>query len=70
MQSAADEAFGWSDQEYIREEAELIEFFKGAGLQVYAPDVPAFRAYSNKKYLESSLSKDWPAGMLERINAL
>lgn len=70
MQAAANKAFEWSDAEYIKQEAELIEFFKQAGLDVYEPDVAAFRAYSNKKYLESPLSKDWPEGMLDRINAL
>ena len=70
MQAAADKAFEWSDAEYIKQEAELIEFFKGEGLDVYEPDVEAFRAYSNKKYLESPLSKDWPEGMVDRINAL
>ena len=70
MQEAADKAFAWSDAEYIKQEAELVEFFKGEGLDVYEPDVQAFRDYSNKKYLESPLSKDWPEGMLERINAL
>jgi len=70
MQEAADAAFEWSDAEYIRQEAELIEFFKTEGLDVYEPDIAAFRTYSNKKYLESPLSKDWPEGMLERINAL
>lgn len=70
MQAAADEAFAWSDQEYVKQEAELIDFFKDAGLDVYTPDVDAFRAYSNEKYLESPLSKDWPEGMLDRINAL
>lgn len=43
---------------------------QGAGLDVYEPDVAAFRAYSNKKYLESPLSKDWPEGMLDKINKL
>ena len=70
MQAAADKAFEWSDAEYIKQEAELIEFFKREGLDVYEPDVEAFRAYSNKKYLESPLSKDWPEGMVDRINAL
>ena len=70
MQSAADKAFEWSDAQYIKQEAELIDFFKGEGLEVYEPDVEAFRAYSNKKYLESPLSKDWPEGMVDRINAL
>ncbi len=70
MQEAANAAFASSDAEYVKQESELVEFFKTAGLDVYTPDVEAFRAYSNKKYLESPLSKDWPEGMLERINKL
>ncbi|MEO3388689.1 TRAP transporter substrate-binding protein DctP [Mesorhizobium sp. CAU 1741] len=70
MQAAADKAFAWSDAEYLKQEAELIEYFKGEGLDVYEPDVAAFRDYSNKKYLESPLSADWPEGMIDRINAL
>ena len=70
IRDAADKAFAWSNAEYLREEAELIDYFRGEGLDVYTPDVEAFRAYSNRKYLGSSLSKDWPEGMLERINAL
>ncbi|MEI5679956.1 C4-dicarboxylate ABC transporter [Mesorhizobium sp. CGMCC 1.15528] len=70
MQEAANAAFASSDAEYVKQESELVEFFKAHGLDVYTPDVEAFRAYSNKKYLESPLSKDWPEGMLERINKL
>ena len=70
MQAAADKAFAWSDGEYIKQEDELIDYFKGEGLDVYEPDVEAFRAYSNKKYLGSPLSADWPEGMLDKINAL
>ena len=70
MQAAADKAFAWSNAEYVKQEAELIEYFKGEGLDVYEPDVAAFRDYSNKKYLESPLSADWPEGMLDKINAL
>lgn len=70
MQAAADKAFAWSDAEYVEQEAELVDFFKQAGLEVYEPDVAAFRDYSNRKYLESPLSRDWPEGMLDKINAL
>jgi TRAP-type C4-dicarboxylate transport system substrate-binding protein len=70
MQEAADAAFAWSAAEYVKQEAELVEFFRGEGLDVYTPDIQAFRDYSNRKYLESPLSKDWPAGMIDRINAL
>jgi len=70
MRSAADKAFAWSDAEYLKQEGELIDFFKQAGLDVYEPDLDAFRAYSNEKYLASPLSSDWLEGMLEKINAL
>jgi len=70
MQAAADKAFAWSDAEYLKQEEELIEYFKGEGLDVYEPDVEAFRDYSNGKYLGSPLSADWPEGMLDKINAL
>ena len=43
---------------------------KSQGLDVYSPNVDAFRDNAQKKYLASSLSADWPKGMLERINAV
>jgi tripartite ATP-independent transporter DctP family solute receptor len=70
VQEAADAAFEWSNAEYLKEEAELVSFFKEKKLDVYTPDIKAFQAYSNDKYLASPLSKSWPEGMLERINAL
>jgi len=48
----------------------LVQFFKDEGLDVYTPDVDAFRSRVQAMYLESDFSKDWPEGMLERINAL
>ena len=70
FQAAADKAIGWSTQQHLKQEAELVEFFKGKGLQVYTPDVAAFRKFAQEKYLASDLAKDWPAGMLDKINAL
>jgi TRAP-type transport system periplasmic protein len=70
MRSAAEKAFAWSTAEYLKQESELIEFFKSAGLDVYTPDVSAFRNYAQQQYLQSPLSKSWPAGMLDKINAL
>lgn len=54
----------------LANEAELVDFFKGEGLKVYTPDVAAFRERAQKMYLESDFSKDWPKGLLERINAV
>ena len=70
MRTAAQEAFAWSDEEYLREEEELVEFFRNEGLEVYTPDVKAFQSHAQQKYLESPLSDSWPEGMLDQINAL
>ena len=51
-------------------EGELVAAFKEKGLDIYTPDVEAFRAHVQKMYLESDLAKAWPPGMIERINAL
>ena len=69
MRAAAEKAFAWSTAEYLKQEQELIGYFKSAGLDIYTPDVQAFRAYAQRQYLQSPLSKSWPPGMLDRINA-
>jgi tripartite ATP-independent transporter DctP family solute receptor len=70
FQAAADKAIEWSTQEHLKKEAELATFFKSQGLDVYTPDVRAFREFAQKKYLTSDLAKSWPAGMLDKINAM
>jgi TRAP-type transport system periplasmic protein len=70
FQAAADKAIKWSTTEHLKREAELAEGFKKQGLDVYVPDVNAFRAHAQKVYLASDEAKDWPTGMLEKINAL
>jgi TRAP-type C4-dicarboxylate transport system substrate-binding protein len=70
VQAAADAALAWSAEKHLAREAELVQLFKDKGLRIYAPDVAAFRAAAQKAYLESDLSKDWPEGVLDRINAL
>jgi TRAP-type C4-dicarboxylate transport system substrate-binding protein len=70
FQASADKAIAWSAAEHQKREAELADGFRKQGLQVYAPDQNAFRAHAQKVYLASDEAKDWPKGMLERINAL
>jgi TRAP-type C4-dicarboxylate transport system substrate-binding protein len=70
FQAAADKAIAWSAAEHLKREAELADTFRKQGLEVYAPDVKAFREYAQKLYLSSDLAKSWPPGMLEKINAL
>ena len=68
--AAADKAFDAYAAKYNAQEKDTIDFFKEQGLQVYTPDSGAFRAFAQKKYLDSAMAKDWPKGMLERINAI
>jgi TRAP-type C4-dicarboxylate transport system substrate-binding protein len=70
FQAAADAAIDWSTQQHLQKEAELADFFRKQGLQVYVPDVAAFRKFAQEKYLASDLAKSWIPGMLEKINAL
>jgi TRAP-type C4-dicarboxylate transport system substrate-binding protein len=70
FQKAADDAIGWSTDKHLAREKELSSFFEGKGVKIYKPDVDAFRAYAQKMYLASDLAKSWPAGMLDKINAL
>jgi tripartite ATP-independent transporter DctP family solute receptor len=71
FQAAVDKATAWSTAEHLKREAELADSFKKQhGLEIYAPDVNAFRAYAQKVYLASDEAKDWPKGLLEKINAL
>jgi TRAP-type C4-dicarboxylate transport system substrate-binding protein len=70
FQAAADRAIDWNTQQHLAREAELVEVFKGHGLEIYTPDVEAFRTHVQQAYLESDLAKSWPPGMVDRINAL
>ena len=70
VQAAADKALDWSAQKHLAREAELVQFFKDKGLQVYVPDTAAFRKFAQDKYLKSDLAKSWPAGVVDKINAL
>jgi TRAP-type C4-dicarboxylate transport system substrate-binding protein len=70
FQAAVDKALAWSIGEHLKREAELADSFRKMGLEIYTPDVKAFRDYAQKTYLASDEAKDWPKGMLEKIGAL
>jgi len=70
FQTAVDKATAWSTAEHLKREAELANSFKQQGLEVYVPDIAAFRANAQKVYLASDEAKAWPKGMLEKVNAM
>lgn len=57
-----------SDDGVAATEKDASAFFEGKGVKVTTPDVAAFREQVQKKFVESDFAKNWPAGMLERIN--
>jgi TRAP-type C4-dicarboxylate transport system substrate-binding protein len=69
LRAEADKIFDANAAKYDAQEQEAIEFFKKEGKQVYAPDQNAFRSFAQKKYLDK-YAKDWPAGAIDRINAI
>ncbi|MFN3399695.1 MAG: TRAP transporter substrate-binding protein DctP [Ferrovibrio sp.] len=70
FQAAANSAIDFSQKKHQAREKELVEFMKSKGLNIYEPDQAAFRKHAQAKYLASDLAKDWPKGMVEKINAL
>jgi TRAP-type C4-dicarboxylate transport system substrate-binding protein len=70
LEAEVNKAVDWSTEQHLAEEARLVAFFEGEGLKVYTPDLDAFRTHAQQMYLESEFAKNWPAGMLDRINAL
>ena len=70
VKMAAEAAARYNNANRIKDEAELVDFFKAQGLKVITPDVAAFRKTVQDKYLKSEMAKTWPKGLLERINAV
>jgi TRAP-type transport system periplasmic protein len=54
----------------LKDERELVDFFKQQGLDVYTPDVPAFRSHVLEQYAKSKFAAGWVPGMMDRINKL
>ena len=69
VQAAAREATAYNNENRLKEEAQLVEFFKQQGLQVTTPDVDAFRKAVLQSYMGSDYAKTWPKGMIDRIGA-
>ena len=77
-QSLSDEQKGWvmegvkagikyCDETNLKAEAELVDFFKKAGLSVYKADVDAFSKHVQALYLASDYAKKWDMDLFKRI---
>lgn len=70
VQDAADKFEAAVTALALKDDVEQEAFMKQQGLDVYTPDVAAFRKQVLEVYGKSKFAADWPAGMLDRINKL
>ncbi|WP_338720720.1 TRAP transporter substrate-binding protein DctP [Devosia sp. XK-2] len=54
----------------LAKEDELVAFLEDKGLEIYEPDVAAFRSAVQSAYLNSDFAASWPEGVLDAVNAL
>ena len=69
FRAAAQAAARYNNDNRLKEETQLVEFFRQQGLQVVTPQVSVFRQAVLQTYMQSEYAKGWPPGLLERIQA-
>ena len=70
VQAAADAAAAVGRLRQLDMEANLTSFLEENGVEVYAPDLAAFRNHVQAQYVGSEFAASWPDGVLDQINAL
>ena len=70
VQAAADAAAESGRVKQLQKEADLVAFLEEKGLEIYEPDLAAFRSHVQAQYVGSEFAASWPEGVLEKINAL
>ena len=70
VQEAATAAADSAREAQLRKEEELVDYLKEQGLEIYEPDLQAFREHVQAQYVGSEFAAAWPEGVLEQINAL
>ncbi len=69
LRAAARAAVAFNNENRLKEEAELVAFFRQQGLQITTPDLDSFRRAVRQAYAASDIGRAWPAELLERIAA-
>ena len=70
VQSAADAAADYGRLKQLEKENSLADFIRSNGVEIYTPDLEAFRKHVQAQYIGSEFAASWPEGVLEKINAL
>ncbi len=59
----------YCDSVNLKAEAELVQFFKDAGLKVYEADLNAFADHVLSQYLASPYAQSWDKGLFDKVVA-
>ncbi len=70
VQAAADAAAESGRIQQLQKEEDLVAFLRENGLEIYEPDLAAFRTHVQGMYEGTDLAAAWPEGVLDKINAL
>ena len=70
VQRAADAAAAYGRLKQLDKENNLADFIRSQGVEIYTPDLEAFRTHVQAQYVGSEFAASWPEGVLEKINAL
>ena len=70
VQRAADAAAAYGRLKQLDKENNLADFIRSQGVEIYTPDLQAFREHVQAQYVGSEAAASWPEGVLDRINAL
>ena len=70
VQRAADAAAAYGRLKQLDKENNLADFIRSQGVEIYTPDLEAFRTHVQSQYVGSEAAASWPEGVLEKINAL
>ena len=73
VMQAVDVARQACDKQNLETEAEILDFFRGEGIEVIEdPDIKAFAEYAKNSYLTDSkdISKDWDMDLYEQIQSM
>ena len=70
VQRAADAAAAYGRLKQLDKENNLADFIRSQGVEIYTPDLAAFRNHVQAQYVGSEAAASWPEGVLDRINAL
>lgn len=69
LKAAAQSAAKYNNENRLKEEAQILEFFKKQGLKVSKPNEEAFRKAVQVAYDKSEMAQSWPKGLMDRISS-